>query len=205
MTEAPKCFEIYGRNLLNCGKAVASIASAFPENTLWRLESSFTVLKWNLQGSHVGVLTKCLHNGGLTKWPCSLIPRVRCYHDSIVDGCTESIYCADSVTSSSAQGGDIWWDTSRWIVADCVSSDLTVALDTTNAIPLDKDWTAACGHSKNCLRYTTRNYKIGKKAQHFNKEMITTKKDHKSTRNIIISYSSLTQQNAHSSNVIVID
>ena len=54
----------------------------------------------------VCVLTKYPYRDGGTKWPSSHISSVRCYHDSVV-GYITSKYCEDSVTSSSAQDGDI--------------------------------------------------------------------------------------------------
>ena len=133
-----------------------------------------------------GIPTKRPYRDWGTEWPCSHTTGVCCYHDSIDLGYTESSYCEGSGTSSSAQDGDIWWSTSRWGIADCVSCDLTVTLNTTNAIPLDKDWTAACCHSQNCLGYTTRNYIIWKKGwQHFNISTMKHQliKEHNSTRN----------------------
>jgi len=107
----------------------------------------------------VCILTKYPYRDGSTERSCSHISGVRCYHDSVGGGYSESTYCDGSVTSSSAQDGDIWWTTTRWSIADCVSSDLIITLSTTNAIPLDKDWTVVSGHSHNCLGYTTRNWK----------------------------------------------
>lgn len=54
-----------------------------------------------------GILTKCLYRNGVTKWPCSYITDVCCYHDSIDCGYIESSYYEGSVTSSSARDGDI--------------------------------------------------------------------------------------------------